>query len=138
MRPGIRLRGIDHVEQEPMLKNTPMVWALSFGIALSARIRVIMRHQLVGLLILLVTGSIYCVWLYSSQSGRSDRAGETLKQEIGAKSSNAWDWRVRGLIWIGKKEYDKAIADVNEAIRVAPRDAWAYNGVAWLQATCPD
>ena len=34
--------------------------------------------------------------------------------------------------------YDKAIADYNEAIRLDPKYALAYNGLAWLAATCPD
>jgi len=37
-----------------------------------------------------------------------------------------------------KGEYDKAIADLNETIRLGSDDAAYYNNLAWLQATCPD
>jgi len=37
-----------------------------------------------------------------------------------------------------KGEYDKAIADYNEALRLDPGDAVTYNTRAWLRATCPD
>ena len=41
--------------------------------------------------------------------------------------------RNRGLVWEEKEEYDKAIADFDEAIRLDPKDAEAYNdrGEAW-------
>jgi tetratricopeptide (TPR) repeat protein len=44
----------------------------------------------------------------------------------------------RGNAWYAKQDYDKAIADYGEAIRLDPKDATAYNGRAWLWATCPD
>ena len=40
-------------------------------------------------------------------------------------------------MWRAKKEYDKAIADYTEAIRLDPKFALAHNGFAWLLATCP-
>src|SRR5262249_61888381 len=44
----------------------------------------------------------------------------------------------RGWAWLTKREYDRAIADSDQATRLKPRDAAAYNGRAWLWATCPD
>ena len=44
----------------------------------------------------------------------------------------------RGKVWEGLKQYDKAIADFRECIRLEPEGPDAYNGVAWLRATCPD
>ncbi len=44
----------------------------------------------------------------------------------------------RGIAWRAKKEYGKALADYTEAIRLAPKYAWAYNNRAWLWATCAD
>src|SRR5262249_16872602 len=35
-------------------------------------------------------------------------------------------------------EYDKALADFNQALRIKPNDARACNNLAYLQATCPD
>ena len=39
------------------------------------------------------------------------------------------------MAWSDKKEYDKAIADYNEAIRLDPKDANAYinRGMAWAE-----
>jgi tetratricopeptide (TPR) repeat protein len=41
-------------------------------------------------------------------------------------------------VWHNKLESDRAIADFDEAIRLDPKDASAYNGRAWLEATCPE
>ena len=40
----------------------------------------------------------------------------------------------RGLTWAAKSEYDKAIKDYNEAIRLNPRDAVAFanRGISWV------
>ena len=40
--------------------------------------------------------------------------------------------------WQHKKDFAKAIAEFNDAIRLEPRFAAAYNGRAWLWATCTD
>ena len=37
-----------------------------------------------------------------------------------------------------KGDYDKALADFNEAIRLDPDDPASHNGRAWIWATCPD
>lgn len=44
----------------------------------------------------------------------------------------------RGDAWLAKKDYGKATADYNEAIRLDPKHVDAFNGLAWLLATCPD
>jgi len=44
----------------------------------------------------------------------------------------------RADLWIIKKEYDKSIADYNEALRLNPADAYNWNARAWFAATCPD
>ena len=35
-----------------------------------------------------------------------------------------------------KQEYDRAIADYTQAIRIDPKDANAYGNLAWLLSTC--
>src|SRR5262249_50929833 len=44
---------------------------------------------------------------------------------------------LRGRAWAEKKEYGRAIKDYDEAIRLDPKDAKAFNRLAWLLATCP-
>jgi lipoprotein NlpI len=55
-------------------------------------------------------------------------ASEQLSQEKLAKTFHS-----RGVEWIGKGDYDRAIADYDEAIRLDPQDPLAYynRGVAW-------
>jgi tetratricopeptide (TPR) repeat protein len=43
----------------------------------------------------------------------------------------------RGLLWVTKKDFGKAIADFEQAIRIDPTFALAYNNAAWFRATCP-
>ena len=38
----------------------------------------------------------------------------------------------RGLAWNEKTEYDKALADYTEAIRLDPKSAAAYNDRGWV------
>ena len=54
------------------------------------------------------------------------------KQMREQPSSSTYHWR--GVIWSDKKEYDIAIADYKEAIRLDPQDTTAFNnrGTAWL------
>ena len=44
----------------------------------------------------------------------------------------------RGVAWKAKHEYQHAIDDLNEAIRLAPNDADAHGALATIRATCPD
>ena len=38
----------------------------------------------------------------------------------------------------GQVNTSKILAACNAAMGIAPKDAWAYRNLAWLQATCPD
>jgi tetratricopeptide (TPR) repeat protein len=40
--------------------------------------------------------------------------------------------------YVDRGEYDKAIADYKEAIRLAPEESEGYNSLAWLLATCTE
>jgi Tfp pilus assembly protein PilF len=61
-----------------------------------------------------------------------DRAIDYFTSEIRANPSSVSYVR-RGVIWMSKKEYDLAMADYNEAIRLDPRNETAYldRGVVW-------
>ena len=59
-------------------------------------------------------------WVRSSEVVRFDQAIDFYTQEIAANPGNSAAWNLRGLIWNEKKDFDKAIADYNEAIRLDP------------------
>ena len=72
--------------------------------------------------------------LDSGEPGRAVRSSYRLLHSGDySNPGNSVAWRQRGLIWNEKKDYDKAIADFNEAIRLDPKLALAYNnrGNAW-------
>ena len=51
---------------------------------------------------------------------------------------NAVPYKNRGDTWRKKGDYDRALADYDKAIHLAPKSADAFNGAAWLRATCVD
>ncbi len=46
-------------------------------------------------------------------------------------------YAARGDVLVQNKQWTNAVADYAEAIREEPEDPQAYNGLAWLYATCP-
>ena len=44
----------------------------------------------------------------------------------------------RGYLYLMRGQYSRALADLNEAIDLAPRHPNAHKNLAWLMATCPD
>ena len=44
----------------------------------------------------------------------------------------------RGLLFVYKGEYDKAINDYEQAIQITPNSKDAINRLSWLRSTCPD
>ncbi len=44
----------------------------------------------------------------------------------------------RGSAWDDEGEFEKALGDFNEAIRLNPQSVHALNHRAWIRATCPD
>jgi hypothetical protein len=64
---------------------------------------------------------------------RSPPARGPLHRNSCRKEKLAKTFHSRGVEWIGKGDYDRAIADYDEAIRLDPQDPLAYynRGVAW-------
>jgi Flp pilus assembly protein TadD len=71
-------------------------------------------------------------WTKADEVVPFDLAIDYFTREIKVKP-NPWSFKKRGLIWHTKQEFDKAIADFSESIRLNPADpsAHANRGVAW-------
>jgi tetratricopeptide (TPR) repeat protein len=67
-----------------------------------------------------------------NKTGGAD-GGEALSRNLKAAESH----RSRGEVRRVKLEYDKALADLTEAITLNPNDPSTQNNLAWLLATCP-
>ncbi len=100
-----------------------------------------LRAPIVIIALLLIIGVI---WLAGSKLNHTDRetalvtptastptptatATATGTPTPGVPSSNSDFYTNRGWDFYQKKEYDKAISDYNEAIRLDPNNAWPYN-----------
>ena len=46
--------------------------------------------------------------------------------------------RMRARVWFEKQDFDRALSDLNTALRLEPNDLEAQQGRAWILATCPD
>ncbi len=71
-------------------------------------------------------------WINRSDVIPFSQALDFFNEEL-KRNPTAWAYNTRGMIWYEKGEYDIAIGDYNEAIRLNPRHKWAYNnrGIAW-------
>src|SRR5207302_8031009 len=49
-----------------------------------------------------------------------------------------WAYHKRGAAYAAKGEYEKALADYKDSLRVDPANVWAHNALAWLWATCSE
>ena len=65
----------------------------------------------------------------AAQTPHKTRAIDALVRQQSVGGRVAWEF---------KGEYDRAIADYNEVIRLDPNLAMAYSNKAWLLATCAD
>jgi tetratricopeptide (TPR) repeat protein len=72
-------------------------------------------------------------WFPISQVMLLDEAIEFYTREIEADSRNARAWSERGIIWIHKVGYARAVADFSEAIRLDPDEfsTYVWRGIAW-------
>ena len=66
------------------------------------------------------------------------RAIADYSEAINLKPDYAAAYHNRGGAWTAKGEYVTAMADFNQALRLKPNDDYAYNSLAWIQATCPE
>ena len=64
-------------------------------------------------------------WIRAADTVREDQAVEHFTAEL-AKSENAFAYIHRSRAWLKKSEFDKAQADVSEALRLEPNNARAY------------
>ena len=70
--------------------------------------------------------------------GCKDLCGSWFRGNIRLDSGFALAYNNRGNAWRVRKNYDMAIADYKEAIRLDRTFAPAYHALAWLWATCPE
>jgi tetratricopeptide (TPR) repeat protein len=66
-------------------------------------------------------------WASAADVIAFDRALQYFTTELRKDPRNTWAYQMRGLIWYDLQDYDKAIADEDEAIALAPSDALAYH-----------
>ena len=53
---------------------------------------------------------------------------------------NAWAYCNRGLAWFEQRDYDRALADLDRAIRLDPGSPWSYSnrGMVWYEKKAYD
>jgi tetratricopeptide (TPR) repeat protein len=73
-----------------------------------------------------------------NEKGEYDKALDDLKEAVRLDPKDVYALVNRAAAEHGKGQFEKVIADLKEAIRLDPSVPDAYNGLAWLQATCPD
>jgi tetratricopeptide (TPR) repeat protein len=72
------------------------------------------------------------------ENGDYDKALADFAEAIRLKPTDAGNYNNRALSYRKKGEYAKAIADYESAIKQDRGSAFAYAGLAWIRATCPD
>ena len=77
-------------------------------------------------------GAVYLI------QGSCDQAIEDFTEVIRLDPEHPKAFVNRGAAHAEKDQYRAAIDDYREAIRLTPNQAGAFNGLAWLLATCPE
>ena len=72
------------------------------------------------------------------ESGDYDKALADFAEAVRLKPTDAAMYNNRALSYRKKGEYAKAIADYESAIQQDRGSAYAYAGLAWIWATCPE
>jgi tetratricopeptide (TPR) repeat protein len=72
------------------------------------------------------------------EKGELDRAIKDFNRVITLDPGDAAALTARAGAWTAQGQYDNAIKDYRGAIERDPKLVAAYNGLAWLQSTCPD
>lgn len=63
------------------------------------------------------------------KAGKLEEALKSYDRAVGLNPQNALYWRERGRVYMDKEDYEKALSDLNAALRLAPRDdALFYRG----------
>ena len=77
-------------------------------------------------------------WVRQADVMLSQQALDFYTEQIRINPTQARNWAKRGLVHHDRADFDNAIEDYVEAIRLDPKYASAFNNIAWLRATCPD
>ena len=73
-------------------------------------------------------------WVKKEDMVTAEDAPAWWDQEVKKNPNSYYGWHMRGVSWKDKKEYDNAIKDLTEAIRLKPDSSESYNsrGNAWV------
>ena len=75
--------------------------------------------------------------MMAEKSGDFDTAIADYSQILKTVSTSDKVYYRRATAYSSKSDYGNAIADLDHAIQINPKNAGAYNDLAWLLATCP-
>jgi tetratricopeptide (TPR) repeat protein len=71
-------------------------------------------------------------------NGELDKAAEDCDRAVRLDSNQATAYACQGEVYRQQHKYDEAADAWARAIALDPKDGWAYDKLAWLQATCPE